>query len=306
METDGKRPTTLISIIIVNYNAGTLLTEGVQAALASELPVEVFVSDNGSTDDSIAHCRKTVTDPRLHIIENHANLGFAAGNNRVLPHAQGDFLLFLNPDCVIQPHTLTALCDEMAKQPDVGMAGCLILNTDGTEQAGCRRSIPTPWKSFTRAFGLSKLRKYAPRLFGDFVLKEEPLPTTPVDVDAISGAFMLVRRSALSHVGSWDEGYFLHCEDLDWCMRFKQAGWRILFVPQVTVMHVKGACSQGRPIFIHWHMHKGMVRFYRKFFQHQYPWMLMLLVTIGVWLRFIVCATSSLMRRAIRALGVAA
>ena len=97
---------------------------------------------------------------------------------------------------------------------------------------------------------------------------------------------MLVKWEVLVEVGTWDEKYFLHCEDLDWCMRFRQKGWKILFVPDAPVVHHRGACSRARPIFVEWHKHKGMIRFYRKYFRHQYPGLLMSWVVLGVWLRF--------------------
>ena len=97
---------------------------------------------------------------------------------------------------------------------------------------------------------------------------------------------MLARREALTSVGLLDAKYFMHCEDLDWCMRFRRAGWRILFAPNATVLHHKGVCSRARPIFVEWHKHRGMMRFYKKFFLHQYPGALMWLVAGGVWLRF--------------------
>jgi nucleoside-diphosphate-sugar epimerase len=101
---------------------------------------------------------------------------------------------------------------------------------------------------------------------------------------------MLVRRTAMDDIGMWDDHYFLHCEDLDWCMRFRQKGWNILFEPRAQVLHIHGACSQSRPVFVEWHKHKGMVRFYRKFFQHQYPGVLMWLVIAGIWIRFALLA----------------
>ena len=125
-----------------------------------------------------------------------------------------------------------------------------------------------------------------PRLFFDFHLHKQALPDHPVEVEAISGALMLVRREAIEDVGLWDEGYFLHCEDFDWCMRFRQKGWKILFVHDAPVVHHKGICSRSRPIFVEWHKHKGMLRFYRKFFRHQYPGVVMCLVALGIWLRF--------------------
>ena len=137
-----------------------------------------------------------------------------------------------------------------------------------------------------RAFGLHRLSNRWPRLFFDFYLHTQPLPTTPIEVEAISGALMLVSRAAVEDVGSWDERYFLHCEDLDWCMRFRQKHWKILFVPDAPVIHHLGHSSRVRPYFVEWHKHKGMIYFYRKFFQHQYPGVLMWLVDAGVWMRF--------------------
>lgn len=102
---------------------------------------------------------------------------------------------------------------------------------------------------------------------------------------------MLVRRAAMEDVGRWDEGYFLHCEDLDFSMTLRRKGWTIMFVPDAKIVHEKGTCSRSRPIFVEWHKHRGMMRFYRKFFRHQYPGMLMWLVALGVWLRFAAVAT---------------
>ncbi len=185
----------------------------------------------------------------------------------------------------------------------VGMAGGLLINADGTEQAGGRRAVPTPWRSFVRAFGLARFADRWPRLFFDFHLHKQPLPDHAIEVEAISGACMLVSREAMQDVGEWDEAYFLHCEDLDWCMRFRQKGWKILFVPTAPINHALGVCSKSRPVFVEWHKHKGMMHFYRKFFQHQYPGVLMGLVAVGVWLRFGAAAAYHTAKRAGRALG---
>ncbi|MDQ6962506.1 MAG: glycosyltransferase family 2 protein, partial [Mariprofundaceae bacterium] len=129
------------------------------------------------------------------------------------------------------------------------------------------------------------------------LMHEMPLPEKAIDIEAISGAFMLVKREALEDVGAMDEGYFLHCEDLDWCMRFRQKNWNILFVPDIEITHAKGVCSEGRPIRVEWHKHKGMVRFYRKFFRHQYPMVFMWLVVTAVWARFSIIATLETIKR---------
>jgi hypothetical protein len=212
--------------------------------------------------------------------------------------------LFLNPDTFFNPGALVRLLSAMDEDERVGMAGGLLINADGTEQAGGRRAIPTPWRSFVRAFGLASLSNRWPRLFFDFHLHKQPLPDHAIEVEAISGACMMVTREAMQDVGEWDEGYFLHCEDIDWCMRFRRNGWKILFVPSSQITHALGVCSRNRPVFVEWHKHKGMMRFYRKFFQHQYPAGLMTLVGVGVWLRFGLVVIHRTAKRAGRALGI--
>lgn len=276
-----------ISVIIVNFNGGLLLTDCVRSVLNSTLPVEVIVSDNQSTDDSIFELRQRFHhEDRLTIIENAENLGFAKANNIALAQSQGDFILFLNPDCIIQPDTIEGVLAAMRDYPKAGMAGCLILNPDGSEQPGCRRSIPTPWRTFIRLAKLHGFAKYHPR-FESYVQTGQPMPDKPLTVEAISGAFMMVRRESINLVGPMDEGYFMHCEDLDWCMRFRHAGLKILFIPGVEIMHVGGVCSASRPVSVEYYKHIGMVRFYRKFFRHQYPTVLMWLVLLAIGIRFL-------------------
>lgn len=289
-----------VSIIIVNYNAGALLSRCVESVLAQS--DEIIIVDNASADystDAVAFAW-----PRVRIIKNDQNLGFAAACNVAVRVASAPFLLFLNPDSSLKPGGLVQLLDTMLADKRVGMVGGLLTNPDGTEQGGGRRAVPTPWRSFVRAFGLHRFQNRWPKLFFDFHLHKQPLPDLPIEVEAISGACMLVRREAVADVGLWDEDYFLHCEDIDWCMRFRQKGWKILFVPSVRVTHALGGCSRGRPIFVEWHKHKGMMRFYRKFFRHQYPGVLMWLVTLGIWLRFGLVAVHLMAKRIRRALGL--
>jgi GT2 family glycosyltransferase len=129
-------------------------------------------------------------------------------------------------------------------------------------------------------------------------LTDLPLPKSPIPVDAISGSFMLVRREALEAVGPLDEAYFLHCEDLDWFVRFRRAGWAIYLVPDAEVVHHKGTCSRGRPIRVEWHKHRGMTRFFRKFQFQDHPLPLSLLVVAGIWTHFALIATLKGLRRA--------
>jgi len=273
-----------ISVVIVNYNAGNFLRQCVDSLLNCPLSLEIIVVDNDSHDGSV-DALPDCSDVQL--IRNTSNLGFASACNTGARVATAPFILFLNPDCCFESGTLVRLLEALCLNDQAGMAGGLLCNADGSEQAGGRRDIPTPWRSFVRAFGLSRFADRWPRLFYDFHLYKQSLPEHDIEVEAISGACMLVKREAMEDVGMWDDAYFLHCEDLDWCMRFRQKNWKILFVPSAKIYHALGICSGSRPLFVEWHKHKGMLRFYHKFFRHQYPGMLMWLVALGVLLRFV-------------------
>ncbi len=291
-----------VSLIVVNYNSGAFL-EACVATVLRQVD-EVIVVDNASNDDSLAKLGTAFPcNAKLQIVRSPANIGFAAACNIGIGSACGSYLFFLNPDCVVEPDSVARLLQALEEHPDAGMAGGLLVDPDGTEQGGGRRAIPTPWRSFVRAFGLQRLSGRWPRLFFDFHLHKQPLPNRAVEVEAISGACMLVRRAAMQDVGKWDEGYFLHCEDLDFCMTMRAKGWKILFVPEVRIVHDKGGCSRSRPIFVEWHKHRGMMRFYRKFFGEEYSAGLMWLVMLGVWLRFCLVASYYAARNVLHRLG---
>ena len=257
-----------------------------RSLMQSDCQIQVFVSDNGSSDNSLQLLREALpNEPRLKIVENRENLGFSKGNNRVLPLLpNSEFVLFLNPDCLLQPDSISQMMQAMAQYPQAGLASCLIVNPDGSEQRGCRRQLPTPWQSLVQVLQLHRVFPNS-KLIRSFNLTDTPLPTEPTSIEATSGAFMLVRRSALERVGPLDEGYFLHCEDIDWCARFSQAGFQVLFVPSVKITHYQGSCSKQRPIRVEWHKHRGMLRFYRKFYTQRYPQPLMWAVYSMILLR---------------------
>jgi len=273
----------VISVIIVNFNAGKLLTECVHSVLASTVPVIVYVVDNASQDDSLSILEQAMDKKRVHILKNRENIGFASAANLVLPRISSEYLLFLNPDCLISPDTLARFVKVMDSHPQAGMAGGLVRNIDGSEQVACRRAVPTPWRTFVRICHLDKL---FPKCCQNFELHNQPLPVHPIEIEGISGACMFVRRSALERVGPMDEAYFLHCEDIDWFMRFRAQQLKILFIPDIEVVHVKGGCSHKEPIRVLWYKHRGMVRFYRKFFRDDYPLLLFWAVIVVVWVRF--------------------
>ena len=288
-----------LSLVVVNFNGGVLVSASVAAALACPAVEELVLVDNGSTDGSLQALRGVAaSNPRLRLVETGSNLGFARAVNRGLALAGGRLLLLLNPDCLVDQAALERVAAVLDSDPSAGMAGCRVLNPDGTEQRGCRRNLPRLGTGFRRAFGLER-RGSNDEGGGGFDLHRGALPRAVTPVEAISGAFMMVKREALRAVGPLDEGYFLHCEDLDWCRRFGDAGWRILFVPDASVTHHQGSCSRSRPVRVSWHKHRGMIRYYRKFLRRESGPLVSLLVYGGIAARFLGLAAVDLARRAL-------
>lgn len=298
-EKDGVRPEPLptVDVIVINYNAGALLSDCIKAALNTSLPLRVIVGDNGSTDESLSILESQHGhDPQLVILKNRENLGFARASNLAAQHGSSAYALFLNPDCIVQPGTLQRLVEFMDSMPTVGMCGCIVRDLNGIEQIATRRVIPDPWIGLARMLFIEHLW---PQLLGNrrLDLRSEPLPAEPVEVEAISGALMFVRRQAMSEVGLLDEQYFLHCEDLDWFVRFKRRGWSIYLVPDVDAVHHKGVCSSGQPIRVLWHKHQGMTRFFNKFQANDYSWPFRVLVLLGIWAHFAAISMVTFARR---------
>lgn len=273
-------------VIIVNFNAGSFLKDAVQSALQSPAVAHIYVVDNASCDTSLEALPRH--EDRLTIIRNWTNLGFAAACNIGLARTTSQNVLLLNPDCRVAEGAIENLIRVLRSNDRNGMVGPHLLNPDGSEQAGGRRKFPMPRLVLERALGSTWLRWYVP--FSSFLMHQDPLPTEPIEVEAISGACMMVRDEAVAAVGPLDQGYFLHCEDLDWSMRFHQKGWKILFVPEAKVFHIKGVSSRYRPLAAEYYKHRGMVRFYRKFLTDFYPRWLMALLIVAVWFRFIAVA----------------
>lgn len=308
-----------LAVVIVNYNAGDWLQRSVKSALASPEVSRVFVVDNASQDGSIAALKNALSKVddlmmnKLEIVLNQENVGFAKANNQILrqilplkqtkesgEHAnrcmEFDYVLLLNPDCELAIDVLPVMLSYFASHNKLGMAGCVIHNSDGSIQSTCRRQFPTPWTAFLR---MSQLYRFGFAQDANFDLGDQTLPKQLEMVDAISGAFMLVRVEAIKEVGVFDEAYFMHCEDLDWCKRFQLAKWDIGFIPQVSVIHEKGVSSQARPVGVLWNLHNGMLRFFGKFYKKQSPLYLRILVYIGVYVSFFGRACTSVVKRLI-------
>jgi GT2 family glycosyltransferase len=228
----------LVSVIIVNYNVRVFLENAllsVQKALRG-IQGEIIVVDNASDDGSVEMVKQKFSD--VDLIVSERNVGFAAANNLAIEKSRGKYLLILNPDTILQEDTINTMIDFLDRHSEGGLAGCKILNPDGTLQLACRRSFPTPWVAFTKITGLSILFPMS-ALFGKYNLSYRD-PDKTYEVDAVSGSFMFVRRNIIETVGGLDEQFFMYGEDLDWCYRIKKAGWKIYYVHETQVIHYKG------------------------------------------------------------------
>ncbi|HEX6834265.1 MAG TPA: glycosyltransferase family 2 protein, partial [Rudaea sp.] len=245
----------LTSIVIVAADSGSGLAVAVDSALASSARVEVIVSDNASTDGSLdAVAARAKNDARLRIVHNGKNIGFGAGCNRGTAHARGDVLFFLNPDCRLerdQVQTLRAILDSRS---DIGLLGALIVAPDGAVEPASRRHDPV----LRRA--LMSLSRQA-----HGIEITEAISGSVERVDAISGAAMMIARDVFDRVDGMDQGYFLHCEDLDLSRRVRDAGLCVACATGVRIEHGKGGSSRRRPLFVAWHKHRGMWRWFTKF-----------------------------------------
>ena len=270
-----------LSVIIVNYNVRQFLENAlasIERALEG-IEGEVFVVDNASGDGS-ADMVKTKF-PRVCLIESSENVGFARANNMALRRARGAFILLINPDTVVQEDTFRIMLQFFADVPLAGIAGCRILNPDGSFQLPCRRSFPTPWVAFTKIFGLATLFPGS-KLFGRYNLtylsEDETYP-----VDAVSGSFMMVRREAYEKVGGLDESFFMYGEDLDWCYRIGMAGFRVYYVHTTKIIHFKGESTKRSDIDEIRLFYQAMQLFVRKHFNRSRT--VLLFLNLGILTR---------------------
>lgn len=227
-----------LSIVILNFNTVDLTRTCLQTVFASKLgkyTMEVIVCDNGSTDQSREMIRKEF--PLVFLIDNKKNLGFAAGNNPGIRKAKGRYVLLLNTDTEIPQNTLRVMLTFMDNNSEVGASTCKLLLTDGSIDPACHRGFPAPWAAFSYFLKLEQLFPKS-KLFGGYHLGYKNFETIH-EVDVISGAFFLVRKEVIIQVGMLDEEYFFYGEDMDWCYRIKEAGWKIIYNPTVTTLHRK-------------------------------------------------------------------
>lgn len=253
-----------LSIIIVNYNVKEFLENLIHSIekATQQLNIEIIVIDNNSNDGSCEYIPAKF--PNINFISNKHNAGFAKANNQGIDIAKGKYLLLLNPDTLVQEDTFVTLISLMDRNNSIGMATCKILNADGTLQLACRRSFPGPWVSFTKMFGLSALFPKC-KMFAQYNLTYLD-ENKSYEVDAISGSFMFLRKEVIDKVVGLDCDFFMYGEDLDFCYRIKEAGYKIYYYPETSIIHYKGESTKRSSIDEVRHFYNAMQLFVKKHF----------------------------------------
>ena len=250
-----------VSIVIVNWNTKKLLLDCIGSILNVTLEhgVEVIVVDNGSHDGS----SETVMArfPEVKVICNDSNLGFAKANNIGIRASTGRYICLVNSDIKVLEGCIESLCRYMDSRQEVGLVAPQILNGDLSIQVSCSE-LPSLRNSFVQAMFLDKLLPSIsvcrPRFMNAF--SHQSVLSVPV----LSGCFQMARRKALNEVGLLDERFFIYKEDVDWCKRFCDAGWRVIFYPEAKAIHYGGASSSAAPAKFLIEMEKANRQYWKK------------------------------------------
>lgn len=274
-----------VSVIIISYHTGPILFESISSALRQSETRQLIVVNNGNPDWVVDTMnREFDSDERFLLINGHGNIGFSKACNLAAKNAIGNLLLLLNPDCIISENGIRNLVHVAGSFTGKWLLAPHLVNPDQTEQQGGRREILTPWIAFVEGVKLYKLLPNHP-YFKRFVHHDQTLPTEVSEVPVTSGACMLLNTSAYRDLGGMDEGYFLHVEDIDFCLRFRKTGGKIYFCPQVTFVHALGTSEASR-LFLEWHKLIGFRRYFHVHFQKIYPPGFICMVNCLIAIRF--------------------
>ncbi|MCL5292426.1 MAG: glycosyltransferase family 2 protein [Actinobacteria bacterium] len=270
-----------VSIIIVNFNGGSVLRDCVASLFARTIGVKFAVTlfDNGSSDGSAERIKKEFGEVKLvHHIEN---VGFAKANNQAIAQSgAARYYLLLNPDTVLRSDAIKTMMDFMDANPNAGVCGPKVVLENGKLDAPCRRSFKTPAIYFYNTLGLSKLFPKS-RRFGKYYfsyLDEDE----GSEVDSVVGAFLMIRGETMREIGLLDESFFIYGEDEDWCFRAKQAGWKVFYNPNESVLHLKGTSTGKKSLTMSVHWHKAAYLFHRKHLAGSYGMLTNLIVYAGI------------------------
>ena len=263
-----------VSAILVSFHTGPVLWRALDA-LATQSPLrEVLLVDNGNPGDVRTELDRRAAAGTLRLIRSERNRGFAAACNLAAAAAQGELLLFLNPDAVVPPEGLGRMVAAMAGRSRPWIAGARLVGADGAERRGGRRGELTPSTALGDALGLGRFNRH-----------HEPLPPGPTELPTISGACLLIPVADFRALGGFDEGYFLHVEDIDLCRRLRATGGKVWFLPEVAVEH-EGGSSDAPSLTVERHKLASFRHYFRRYYGRRLDAMIvMALVTMRYWLR---------------------
>lgn len=263
-----------IAAIVVSYQSQATIDQCLTRLRAARGVRQIRIVDNGSTDGTLALVQRHASlDPRLHFIANPDNPGFSVACNQGARDSDATWLAFVNPDCLVEADALSRLLGHAVATPGECLLGADLVDEDDRRDAAARRRDP----ALAAMLADPGARELA-------IAPDDRLPLQ--DVDAVSGALMLMPRALFDRIGGFDPGYRLHAEDLDLCRRARQAGARIAVANDVRVLHLRGVSSRSRPLFVEWHKHRGLWRYFRKFDAARVSWPLRAAVWAAIWLRF--------------------
>jgi len=277
-----------LTIAILNFNSGDYLRRCLESIknVEGEAEINVIAIDNNSSDQSFDLKDLKIKD--VEFVQNEENLGFSKGYNKTLQKIKSEFVLLLNPDCLLQKGVIKKIVEDFEEDKKTGAATCKIILPNGKTDLTAHRGFPTPWASLLYVLGNDSLYHLTNKM-----------PDEIHEVDAIAGAFFMTKKSILEEVGYLDEDFFLYGEDIDLCLRIKKKGYKILYDPEVEITHYKGistgvkkhsqdltaADSKTRQRAMN-AFYESMIIFYNKHYKKTYPFAINWLVYLGIYLRW--------------------
>jgi GT2 family glycosyltransferase len=282
-----------ISVVIVGWNAKHYLELCLESLVKAppRRSMEVFVVDNASTDDSVEMIEAKF--PWVNLVKSAENLGFAKGNNVAIRQCRGRYVALVNPDVIVFPGCLDALADFLDEHPNVGNVGPRVFNPDMSMQSTCRR-FPTLWNNFCSATRLENMFNSSRFFAGEHMFYFAHDRT--LDVDVIVGCFSMIRREAFDTVGLLDENLFMYGDDVDWCRRARNAGWRMVFYPGGQAIHDRGKTTAPYPVRFAVAQQRSVLHYWTK---HHSVWGVLGIQSIMLFhhlLRYVLSILSSLVR----------
>lgn len=253
----------VISAVSVSYRTGPVLFDSLAALLAAPEIAEIVLVDNGNAPADIARLDALAgAHAKLRVLRGHGNIGFGAACNLGARAARGDHILLVNPDVVLGPGAAARMSAALAQARAPAIVGGDLRDADGRPDRGSRRERVTLWSAFVSFSGLSRFERVAP-MFRDLHRHNDPIPSEAAEIAHVSGALMMLRRADYERLGGFDEGYFLHAEDIDICWRAAEAGGQVLFQPGALGAHARSS-SDAPAREVERHKAAGLKRFFRK------------------------------------------